>query len=332
MLAREKEEKVSRAVVPVARPVGRQQPWAQLAAEVAAGDPLRSWSIRADGAWCMVFPHGHTLRRQGWKLHLSATPASATTVLERALPVLVAAGCAGKFAVNVERAGWLSSARCPRDTAGKFLTAYPDDNDHFRRLAEALDSATTGLAGPQILSDRRYRPGSIVHYRFGGFVDHLELDDDGCYRRVVVDPAGRTVDDRREAWYAPPSWAEPPFPEAVTPPAGGSRPVLVGGRFLLRQAVRHSSRGGVFLGSDRDTGSPVVVKQARAHIDLDPSGRDCRDLLRHAAELQCLLAPHRLTPQPVALVEEQDQVFLVQEPVAGTTLRGWVARHLPGGV
>jgi len=326
MGAREEGEKVTSAVVSVAG-----LPWAQLSAEVVAGDQLHSWSIRTDEAWCTVFPRDRALPAQGWKLHLSATPASAAQVLERALPVLVDACCAFKFAADAERARWLSSARCPRETIGKFLTAYPNDQELFCWLAEELDRVTAGLAGPQILSDRRYRPGSIVHYRFGGFVDQLELDDDGCYRRGVVDPAGRTVEDRREAWYAPPSWVQPPFPEAAAAPAGPSRPVLVGGRFLLRQAIRHSSRGGVFRGLDQVTGRPVVVKQARAYIDLDPSGRDCRDLLRHAFKLLGLLAPLGLAPRPVGLVEEHDHVFLAHEAVAGTTLRDWVARHLPGG-
>lgn len=282
----------------------------------------------------MVSPPGHVMRRQGWKLHLSATPVSAEALLRRALPVLVAHRCAAKFAADRGWAAWLSSARCPRGAVGKFLTAYPDDDQHFRRVAWALDEATTGLSGPQILSDRRYRPGSLVYYRFGGFTREVRLDDDGCYRPVIFDPDGRAVEDRREAWFTPPSWVEPVLPHRADEPLVGARPVLVGGRFAIRRAIRHSSRGGVFLGTDQLTGAPVVVKQARAFMDTDPSGRDCRDRLRREARLLGLLAPRGLAPQLVGVVEEAEDLFVVRAAVDGRTLRRWVSghHHRSGGV
>jgi hypothetical protein len=39
-----------------------------------------SWDVWLDGIWCYARPHGHRAREQGWKLHLAATRASATTV------------------------------------------------------------------------------------------------------------------------------------------------------------------------------------------------------------------------------------------------------------
>src|SRR4030095_15382501 len=100
----------------------------------------------------------------------------AADLLRRALPVLVSHRCSTKFAADLAWAHWLNSPRCPRGNASKFLTAYPDDDEHFRQLAGALDAATQGLVGPEILSDRRYRPGSVVYYRFGGFSGDVVLD------------------------------------------------------------------------------------------------------------------------------------------------------------
>jgi tRNA A-37 threonylcarbamoyl transferase component Bud32 len=316
-------------------PAGRRwvdERWSlsKLAAEMltSAGD----WSLRCQERWCLVSPAGHKLRRQGWKLHVSATPASAAEVLARTLPVLVSERCAAKFAADLDWVRWLNSPRCPRSMAGKFLTAYPDDDEHFRRVAGALDHATAGLVGPEILSDRRYRPASVVSFRYGGFVHHAVLDDDGGYRPVIVDPAGHLVEDRRDPWFAPPSWA---VPVLADPPEVGARvvrgPVLLAGRFAVHRAIRHSARGGVFLGTDRFSGAPVVVKQARAHMELDPSGRDCRDRLRHEAALLTVLAPGGLAPRLVAVVEEGEDLFLVREAVAGETLRWWLATRLPGG-
>lgn len=304
----------------------------ELARQAVAGDHPAGWSIQVDGPWCLVGMCGHVLRRQGWKLHVSATPNSAAAVLDRTLSVLVTHRCVFKFAADLDWAAWLNSARCPRGTAGKFLTAYPDDDERFGRLAEALHRATAGMAGPRILSDRRYRADSIVYYRFGAFTNEAMLDDDGCYRPIIVDPTGHPIEDRREAWYSPPGWAVPALadqpPVAVTGQVGS---VLLGGRFALRRAVRHSSRGGVFLGSDRLTGLPVLVKQARALMEVDPSGRDCRDRLRHEAELLSTLAAQGLAPRPIAVIEETEDVFLARSTVDGCTLRDWVAGHRRSG-
>ncbi len=48
------------------------------------------------------------------------------------------------------------------------------------RWAE-LDRVTAGLAGQTILSDRPYRKGSLVHYRYGAFGGRIELSNDGEY-------------------------------------------------------------------------------------------------------------------------------------------------------
>ncbi|MFB7663343.1 class IV lanthionine synthetase LanL [Kitasatospora sp. NPDC056138] len=114
--------------------------------------------------------------------------------------------------------------------------------------------------------------------------------------------------------------------------SGGRRPrgagVLLGGRYALTAALRHSTKGGVFLGRDTDSGAEVVVKQARAHIEVDRSGREARTALRHEARLLDRLDGLGLTPHPVELLEQDDSLFLVQERITGLTLGSWVAERL----
>lgn len=295
---------------------------------VAAGDG--EWSVRVGPAWCVVAPAGCQPRRQGWKLHVSATQLSAPDVLDRALSVVLPARCVFKFAASPARVAWLNSRACPRGGFGKFMTVYPNDDTQFRALAEALHGACTGLAGPEILSDRRYRPGSPVHYRFGAFDGSTLVDDDGCLRPAITGPDGTMVEDRREAWFTPPDWADPVL---VDPPAPATapRPVLVGDRFLVVEAIAHSARGGVFRGHDVRTGATVVLKQARAHVETDATGRDCRDRLRDEAALLARLAAGGLTARPVAVVDRGEHVFLVQELIDGTALRTWVNQRLRDG-
>jgi Lanthionine synthetase C-like protein/Protein kinase domain len=307
----------------------------ELARAALQRDGAEPWKVWVDDLWCYARPPAHHLREQGWKLHLAATRSSAAAVLERALAPLAALRCAFKFASSLEQVALLNSRHYPRGGAGKFLTAYPDDDEQFLRLAEQLDRATAGLAGPAILSDRPLRPGSLVHYRYGGFAGPLELSNDGDYRAMLTRPDGTRVEDRRDAWFSAPDWAPAaPLPAGATPapaaagPSGASgnraRPVLLGGRFVVREAIRHANKGGVFRAADAGTGADVVIKQARPHVEADEAGRDARDRLRHEAEVLERLAPLGIAPRKLALFEQDGHVFLAEELLPGVTLRRWV--------
>ncbi|WP_246127180.1 class III lanthionine synthetase LanKC N-terminal domain-containing protein [Embleya hyalina] len=189
---------------------------AQVLAEV---DDTGAWRLWPGDPWCMVAPPKHIRRRQGWKLHLSSTVRSAPRVLENAARVLVAHGCAFKFAVTPKAAAELNAVRAVRAMSGTFITAYPADDEQLAMLNAKLHAATEGLPGPAILSDRRYRPGSPVHYRFGCFAHPRELTDEGFYEGRLQAPDGTFVPDRREAWFA----ARGPLPGP-----GGDQPLQPG--------------------------------------------------------------------------------------------------------
>lgn len=286
------------------------------------------WTVRPDAHWITVRPDGIVPRPQGWKLHVSATSRSAVDVLSRAAGVLVAYGCPFKFAATEHDVRTLNARNADRGSSGKFLTAYPAADADLPALAEALHTATRGLAGPQILSDRRYRPDSLVHYRYGAFTRHLRLADSGVYEPVLFDPDGNPVPDRRDAWFTPPSWAPDPLSAQVPPPRTGRAPreVLIADRFVVRGAIRHANKGGVFRAVDRDTGAEVIVKQGRAHVDELPDGGDVRDLLRHEADMLTRLEGTGHVPSVVALVDVEDHTFLVTEAVSGVPLRAHLRR------
>ncbi|MFD1535435.1 class IV lanthionine synthetase LanL [Nonomuraea guangzhouensis] len=279
------------------------------------------WGVRTESFWCYVEPPGHSWRLQGWKLHVSATAESAPTVLENAARVLLGRRACFKFAKGLDQVAELTSMRYPRSGGAKFITVYPDNDQHFRLLAEELHRATSGLAGPAILSDRAYQPGSLVHYRYGGFTSALpRLDDDGSYVPMLVAPDGTWVEDRREAWFTAPPWAPPPLPAMVppTPPAERGRPVLIADRYQVDEAIRHSNRGGVYRAVDRTSGRRVILKEARPHI------ADAHTWLRREADMLDLLEPLGVTPRKVALTGYQGHLFLAEEEIPGPSLRRWV--------
>ena len=259
-------------------------------------------------------------RRHGWKLHVSATPLSAPIVLARSAEVLIRHGCSFKFATDLARVAQLVEIWYDRGGGGKFITAYPRDDEHFRVLADRLHEVTEGLAGPRILSDKQFRQGSLVHSRYGAFRGDQHLTDDGKFVSQLVGPDGSTGSDVRNAWFSQPAWAVYPFPEEPVRAAAAPESVLLGGRFRVRGAIRHANKGGVYRATDEHDGAEVIVKQARAHVGARLDGTDVRDRLRKEARMLELLAPMRVAPAKVALLEEQDDLFLAEEAVPGEPL------------
>ncbi|WP_283137514.1 class IV lanthionine synthetase LanL [Rhizohabitans arisaemae] len=297
-----------------------------IALAVLARESAGGWRFEPGKFWCSLTPPDGRILDQGWKLHVSATQLSAPVVLARVATVLIGAGCAFKFARDPDRLADLLSVNCDRGSGGKFITAYPGDDERFRHLAMELDIATDGLPGPVILSDRRLRPGSLVYYRFGVLGAEPVFTNDGSFESRLTGPDGKTYKDRRLAWYSPPTWAEPPLPEPEPTAANtDAKPVLIADRFVVARAIRHSYRGGVYRGTDQRTGDEVILKQARPHVMSMPTGLDAQDTLRHEANVLDLLSPLGLAPRKVALVTQQDNLFLVQELVPGVTLRNRVA-------
>ncbi|WP_327738230.1 class IV lanthionine synthetase LanL [Streptomyces nojiriensis] len=299
----------------------------------AGAGTAQDWAVEPGEFWCHVRPGDVVRRTQGWKLHVSATPLSAPLVLARAAEVLTAHRAPFKFAASPARVAALVSGRFARGGGGKFITVYPVDDTQFRLLAEELHRATVGLPGPAVLSDRRYLPDSQVYYRYGVFAARPELTADGAFAARLRDPEGRPVSDERNAWYSPPSWADDPFPGRPAAPARSTataKPVLLNERYLVRGAIQHSNKGGVFRAEDTATGAQVVVKQARPHVGAGLEGLDVRDLLRREATLLQRFGrqfPDRV-PRLVEVFEQQGSAFLVAESVPGATLRRTVAERL----
>ncbi|MFD5417504.1 class IV lanthionine synthetase LanL [Streptomyces sp. NPDC127069] len=289
------------------------------------------WTTDTDDMWCRLTPRSATPRAQGWKLHVSATAASAPKVLTRALDVLLRDASAFKFARSLEQVGALNTRATPRGSSGKFITVYPRSDTDAARLALALHTATAGLDGPRILSDQPYAVNSLVHYRYGAFVGRRRLSEEGLLVWYIEDPDGNPVEDVRTGQYAPPAWAVSPFPATLPAPRPAEEaakdPVLLGGRFSVKEAIRYTNKGGVYRGTDVTTGAPVVIKEARPHVETDASGRDVRDWLRAEARALEELGGTGLAPEPLAVFEHAGHLFLAQEEIPGVPLRTWVAEH-----
>jgi hypothetical protein len=150
--------------------------------DICARLTAQGWQTELRPPWTHVRPakdSSVTELAQGWKLHVSATVLSAPEVLAACAPILVEARCQFKFAHSRAVLGELNDPRTPRGMSGKFITAYPTDDDMLLALAARLHEVTREMAGPRILSDARLHPDSLVHYRYGAFSGTQRLSNDG---------------------------------------------------------------------------------------------------------------------------------------------------------
>ena len=293
--------------------------------EAGAGAGRRAEPPRdSSDIWIKVLNERAPSPGQGWKLHLSAGAWSAETVLRRALPVLLAEDASFKVAASLRSLEFLNEGEGGLSQIGKFITVYPNDDAQAVRLALALDEATRGLRGPAVPSDRPLRPGSLVHYRYGGFDDRHVQTPLGEILPAIERPDGELVPDRRLTFFSPPDWVEDPFIAAGVAPKLPPPSQLVAGRYLMVATLHHSFRGAVHLAMDVETPRRCVLKRAWRDAMLGRDGRDARDHLRHEAGVLARLAPDSRFPAVFDLVEEDGDLFLVLEDLEGQTLEEYV--------
>jgi hypothetical protein len=295
-----------------------------------SGPVPEGWSRPRAGLWTTLRPTGRELPEQGWKIHLSALPENAAHVLETAARVCLARRVAFKF-LRSERALRLAlNKHMARSSAGKFVTVYPSDDAEFSLLLRELTDALDGTPGPYILTDLRIGAGP-VHVRFGAYRELWCDDPDDPEGRPVLalrTPSGALVPDRRDPVFHTPEWVAVP-PELGPHLAARAAARDDSFRYRVREALRHSNAGGIYLAEHLDTGERVVLREARPYSGLDGAGTDAvtrlhreHRVLQRLAGLPCVPAVHG-----TATVWEHH--FLIEEFVPGRTLMAELIDRYP---
>ncbi len=285
------------------------------------------WDIHRQGIWFYCCNHQHAVPRQGWKIHISATPENAKAILEKVAAILFRhAHSSFKFAVDRSVLCLLNSKSWSRGGSGKFITIYPADQRAFLELIEDLHQATCDLCGPYILSDQRYKNSKVVYYRFGSMQNCTTLNIKGEKIPVVAGPDGSLVPDQRLPFPVVPSWAERPFKDGGEPMH--NRPGLLrNGRYEIVAALSFSNAGGVYKAIDTQSGEKVVIKEARPWVNSSGDGYDAVDLLKKEHRLLAAVADAGIAPRPIDLFPEWEHWFLVEEFIEGIPMGNHSAIH-----
>lgn len=286
------------------------------------------WTLHSDGHWLVVRDPEIASPDQGWKLHISAHIYSAETVLERVLPVLIAERACFKVASTPHQLIKLNQGEGGLSQVGKFMTVYPLNEAQSVSLAVALDEATKGLSGPMVATDRPLTPGSLIHYRYGGFSGTTYFQTPmGLLQASIITPDGSVVPDRRALMYLPPAWADDPFEKAGVAQPLPTRQSFIRKRYLPMTTLHRSARSTVYLAFDILDGKGCVLKEVRHEVSLGPGHVPTSEGLRHEQKVLQSLAPDPRFPTLFDSFEENGYLYLVMEDVVGKTIETVVADY-----
>jgi len=236
---------------------------------------------------------GDSSRVQGWKLHVTTTPARLDATLAAVVPELLRAQTPFKVARDVGVLAHLNEGAYGATQVGKALTVYPHDDDRAGALAERLAELTASLPGPAVPSD--VHVGGAVYARYGGFNPVVERDRLGQLGLFIRAPDGRLVRDAYAVPFERPAWAPALFEPA--PPAPSAP--LLGPGYRVLDVLKAHAKGSTLLALDMrapERVAPWVLKEGRAHTMADALGRDVRDRLRAQERLARRLAGSGLLP------------------------------------
>ncbi|MFC1419048.1 class III lanthionine synthetase LanKC [Streptacidiphilus cavernicola] len=288
------------------------------------------WSGHDHSVWRHWSPPAGPGAEQGWKVHVSAVPQRLAEVLDRVAAACFALDVAFKHLGSADYFLMLHQKHSSRVQAGKFCAAYPGDAHTARLLMERLTLDLADEEGAYVLTDRRFGPSKVVHYRYGAFTRRERLRLDGTSEPLVRDAEGNDVPDERRPSFVLPAGIEDPF-LGNRPPRGPARggPALLNDRFQVQEAIRHSNGGGTYQALDTRTGATVFVKEARARNGYGADWTDARERLRQ--EHRSLRTVHEqapgVCPEPLDYFGHWEHEFLVTEFVPGHPLFRWSAVH-----
>ena len=282
-----------------------------------------SWTPRLAGVWTHVSPPDKgTSRRQGWKIHVSASPENRLKILERSIRVCVDYQVSFKFLSSPSIFSRLLGKGSFREASGKFITIYPSDDSQFLLIMETLSEELSEFEGSYTLSDKPYKDSQVVFYRYGAFWGYPQLSVFGHHDIRLRSPDGELVPDGRSAYFNPPDWASDPIGEITEENDEWDETTiyLKEGRYRVETALQFSLTGGVYKAIDMDTGRTVVIKEARPQTSIESNGDDAIARLKKEHRLLTKLSGTGITPEPIDLFFDWEHLFLVEEFLPGENL------------
>lgn len=281
------------------------------------------WRREVEPEWTHLINEAKSLPTQGWKIHVSATPQDAARTLDLVAEVLFRHQVPFKHLTTEGRLLARNSKTTPRQHAGKFITAYPAE-DELEGVLSDLEASLVHQNGPYILSDRRWAQAP-VYLRYGVFVPRIaEETSQGLVAFLEGEDGARVQDERRPEFHVPEWVKNPAFIDAWLAAEDDEDISLP---FTVSGAVKFSTAGGTYRGTYG--GAAVIIKEARAHSGHDYVGRSAEERLATEAKALEELRRVQAVPNLRWYGRVWENSFLALDEREGTVLRKWVVGNYP---
>lgn len=285
------------------------------------------WEHEPTDTWMHYSPKGSQVPAQGWKIHISAGLDDAERTLDIVWDYCVPRGLSFKFLRNTPVLLMFNSKAAFRGSSGKLVTIYPTDEAQLELTLKELDGLLTGITGPYILSDLRYGAGPLF-VRYGAFYERHCLSETGERVLALENADGELVPDVRGAVFATPPWIT--LPAFLEPHLAARNAVKVDDLdYTIDSVIQFSNGGGVYLGTHKQTGKQVVLKEGRPLAGLDALSRDAVARIGHERDILTRLAGLDVVPAVLDYVALGGHHFLVLEFVDSGPLQRLVVNRYP---
>lgn len=285
-----------------------------------------NWKVVRKGFWCRCTPPNWSGIKHGWKIHASSSLENAIETLSRVATELVDAGISFKYCSDPRMLKMSMSKGWSRFQAGKFIAVYPRSQIEFEEIVERLHLATRHLIGPHILTDRLYSSSKVIYYRYGAHVGEYRVDPYGRSIPGYILDDGSWCEDIRGPSFHLPSGCTDPFGMTIesATKGTGTRTITLADRYLVRGAIKFNATGGIYYGTDTQTGRNIVIREVRGmlgHLESEMP-EDPAFILKREARILEKLSGSGVVPEFIDLFQEWNNWFLVEEKLDAVSLWG----------
>jgi hypothetical protein len=261
--------------------------------------------------WLLTDSAVNLEKDQGFKIHLSATPQTATNLVcaissylnERKLAVKLCSSLTTLKRLNIGLFGSFSQV-------GKFLTIYIEDDINLLEILQDLACLTNGISGPTVPYDCHYK--GIVHFRYGSFKS-----------KFINRPDGKRVLDSRSPGHALPSWIPNPV---VRLRKKRNRHTNLS-CYPAFESLSQRGKGGVYKAVNlKDGGGLCVLKEGRRHGEVDFFGGDACERLRNEARILRTLHSHGVSvPLVIDIIASCNNYYLIMDFISDRSMLNWLS-------
>ncbi|WHY25305.1 class III lanthionine synthetase LanKC [Bacillus velezensis] len=276
--------------------------------------------------WKFYNNPNHTLKEQGWKIHISATMNNAQDILKVVSQIIFKHQIPFKHIKDKQSLFNMNSKHGNRTSSGKFIAIYPSsDNMFFGLLNELYEELKHYENGPYILNDKSWKDSNI-YYRYGAFKNIYNERGELC----IKDENGNLIPDNRQPYYKIPEFVSD-FDQYLDTKNNllDTQDVSNFNDYEFQGVLRFNNGGGIYTGIRKSDGKKVVIKEGRPKVGLDGQLNDAIDRLNIEYEALNTLTEVEGVVNVLDYFKAWKHVFLVEEFVEGVTLQSWCAINYP---